>query len=60
MLTVALLVVSRAGQVKDDDPDKKGYPGPTRLVAGRETDRFIEKTLKDTSDRTAKQKTTWL
>lgn len=28
MLAVALLVVSLAGQVKDDDPDKKEYPGP--------------------------------
>jgi hypothetical protein len=26
--------VSHAGQVKGDDPDKRGYPGPTGLWLG--------------------------
>jgi hypothetical protein len=37
--SVAAGRVSRAGQVKGDDPDKKGYPGPpgSCLVVGLRT-----------------------
>jgi len=38
MLVVAYATgrASNARQVKDGDPDKKGYPGPAKLGVGRE------------------------
>jgi len=34
-------IASRARQVKGDDPDKKGYPGPPGWGLGHEADNLI-------------------
>jgi hypothetical protein len=39
--SVATGRVSHAGQVKDDDPDEKGYPGPTDWGFGHGADNPI-------------------
>jgi hypothetical protein len=43
--SIAAGMGSHAGQVKGDDPDKKGYPGPPGLGVGRATDNPTLKNL---------------